>query len=340
MKRRFREGDFIETSQGLIFDVKGVVHPPNRIIAFIRYYPSKTGKRKGRESSYEKVYSLSERFAWLKKNFPEYLVYDAVFDEFLCEVPKRDIKRAYLPVEVLERLRKAESLNLLEQMVLEMTCLLKSSSGISWNAIGASGSIMVDLHTHSSDIDLIVYGSKNCRKVYSAIKALFEEPSCPLKPYGLWDLRRLFAFRLKDTFMRFEDFVKVESRKVFQGKFMGKDYFMRFVKNWNEIHEKYGDVRYRNCGYVKIEAVVVDDSEAIFTPCTYKIEDVKIVEGPKLQPITEIASFRGRFCEQARKGEAVVAQGKLEHVTDHRSGEEYFRLLLGNKPTDYMILKH
>jgi predicted nucleotidyltransferase len=91
---------------------------------------------------------------------------------------------------------------------------------------------------------------------------------------------------------------------------------------------------------VKIEAVVVDDSEAIFTPCTYKIEDVKIVEGPKLQPITEIASFRGRFCEQARKGEAVVAQGKLEHVTDHRSGEEYFRLLLGNKPTDYMILKH
>ncbi|MEM2880194.1 MAG: hypothetical protein QXU19_06330, partial [Candidatus Bathyarchaeia archaeon] len=86
-------------------------------------------------------------------------------------------------------------------------------------------------------------------------------------------------------------------------------------------------------------AVVVDDSESIFTPCTYKIENVKNVEGPKLQPIKEIVSFRGRFCEQARKGETVVAQGKIEHVVDRRNGSEYFRLLIGNKPSDFMVLK-
>ncbi|MEM1589439.1 MAG: hypothetical protein QW175_03350, partial [Candidatus Bathyarchaeia archaeon] len=62
--------------------------------------------------------------------------------------------------------------------------------------------------------------------------------------------------------------------------------------------------------------------------------------GPELQPIREIASFRGRFCEQARKGETVIAQGKLEHVTDNRNKCEYFRLLIGNKPTDYMVPKH
>ncbi|MEM3770223.1 MAG: hypothetical protein QXG76_03440 [Candidatus Bathyarchaeia archaeon] len=340
MERRFREGDFIETNQGFIFDVKGVVHPLNRVIAFIRYFPSKTGKRKRGELSYEKVYSLSQRYTWLKENFPEYLVYDSVFDEVLCEVPKSDIKRAYVPVEVLKRFRKAESLDPLEHAVLEMACLLKSSAGISWDAIGASGSIMVGLHTNSSDIDLIVYGSENCRKVHSAIEALFEEPSCPLKPYSLGDLRRLFAFRSKDTFMSFDDFVKVESRKVFQGKFMDRDYFIRFVKDWNETGEKYGDIRYKNCGYAKIEATVVDDAGAIFTPCTYKIEDVKVVDRPKIEPIKEIASFRGRFCEQARKGETIVAQGKLEQVTDHRSDCEHFRLLLGNKPADYMILKH
>jgi predicted nucleotidyltransferase len=340
MKRRFREGDFIETRQGLIFDVKGVVHPPDKVIAFIRYYPSKTGKRKSGELSYEKVYSLSRRYAWLKKNFPEYLVYDSIFDEVLCEVPKSDIKKVYVPVEVLRRIRKSEGLDLLERTILEMAYLLKSSAGISWNAIGASGSIMVGLHTHSSDIDIVVYGSKNCRKVHSAIKALFEEHSCPLKPYGLVNLRRLFAFRSKDTYMGFEDFVKVESRKVYQGKFGDRDYFVRFVKDWNETEERYGNVSYRNCGYVKIEATVVDDVNAIFTPCTYKIEDVKVIEGPKLQPIREIASFRGRFCEQARNGENVIAQGKLEHVKDHRKDCEYFRLLLGNKPADYMILKH
>ncbi|MEM2103564.1 MAG: hypothetical protein QW717_01570 [Candidatus Bathyarchaeia archaeon] len=338
MKTKFREGDFIETGQGLIFDVKGLVHPPDSIIAFIRYYPSQTGKREREGLFYDKVYSLSRRYQWLKKNFPKYLVYDQVLDDVLCEVPIRDVKRHYMPVEVLRRIRKAESLDYLECTVLKMARLLKSSASISWNAIGVSGSIMVGLHTLNSDIDLVVYGSGNCRKVYATIEDLFKDCACSLKPYGLDDLKRLFDFRSRDTLMTFEDFVKVESRKFLQGKFMGKDYFIRFVKNWEEIDEKYGDIRYRNCGYARIEATVVDDADAIFTPCIYRIEDVNIVEGPEFKPIKEIASFRGRFCEQARKGERVAAQGKIEHVINCKKHSEYFRLLIGNKPSDYMII--
>lgn len=339
-EEKFREGDFIETKQGLIFDVKGLIHPPNRVIAFIRYYPCSIGNRKGRGIFYEKVYSLSKRYYWLKKNFPEYLIYDPVFDEVLCEVPVDHVKKHYMPIETLSELRKAKTLDDLECMVLEMARLVKSYARISWDVIGASGSVMAGLHTLSSDIDLVVYESENCRKVYSAIKNLFEDPDCPLKPYSLNELKQLFEFRSKDTFMRFEDFVKVESRKISQGKFMDRNYFIRFVKNLTEIDEKYGAVSYKNCGCAKIEATVVDDAESIFTPCTYKIENVKVVEGPKLQPIKEVASFRGRFCEQARKGETVIAQGKLERVTDRRRDFEYFRLLLGNKPTDFMILKN
>jgi predicted nucleotidyltransferase len=339
MKTRFREGDFIKTSQGLIFDVKGLIHPPNRIIAFIRYFPSVKGKRKRRELSYEKIYSLSRRYNWLRKNFPKYIVYDMVFDEVLCEVPVEDVKSCYKPIEALKRLRNAESLDDLELKVLEMACLLKSSSKIPWNAIGVSGSIMAGLHTPSSDIDLVVYGSRNCKEVHSAIQELLKDSNSPVKPYSLNELKHLFDFRSRDTKISFEDFVTVESRKVLQGKFMGRDYFIRFVKDWKEVDEKYGDVRYKNCGYAKIEAAVIDDSESIFTPCVYKIEDVKIVDGPKLQPIKEIASFRGRFCEQAKRGEKVIAQGKVERVIDCRRNQEYFRILLGGKTSDYMVLK-
>jgi len=197
---------------------------------------------------------------------------------------------------------------------------------------------MVNLHTVSSDIDLIVYGSRNCRRVYSAIKGLLKDSSCPLKPYSLDELRRLFDFRSKDTLMNFEDFVRVESRKILQGKFMQTDYYIRFVKDWNEIEENYGDVRYKNFGYGKIEATVIDDSESIFTPCTYKIENVKVLEGPNAEPIMEVASFRGRFCEQARKGEKIVAQGKIEQVIK-KDGTVYYRLLIGNRPIDYLIPK-
>jgi len=138
--------------------------------------------------------------------------------------------------------------------------------------------------------------------------------------------------------MNFEDFEKVESRKAFQGKFDGVDYFVRFVKDWNEVGEKYGDVLFKNVGYAKIMAIIADDSEALFTPCIYRVESIRVVEGSVFEPIEEIVSFRGRFCEQARIGEEIAAQGKVEHVKDERSAREYYRLILGNKPQDYMVL--
>jgi predicted nucleotidyltransferase len=140
--------------------------------------------------------------------------------------------------------------------------------------------------------------------------------------------------------MSFEDFARVEERKAFQGKFMETDYFVRFVKNWAEAGEKYGDVCYKNSGYAKITATVTDDSEALFTPCTYKIKDCKVIDDVEVEPILEIVSFRGRFCEQAKTNERVTAQGKVERVTDTRKNREYYRMIIGNKPTDFMAVLH
>jgi predicted nucleotidyltransferase len=112
------------------------------------------------------------------------------------------------------------------------------------------------------------------------------------------------------------------------------------VKNWSESGEQYGDVCFKNAGYAKITATITDSSDALFTPCTYKLRDVEVVEGPKLAPITEIASFRGRFCQQATVGESVEVQGKIEQVTKKKNGGEHYRLIIGNKPSDYMVLQH
>ena len=102
------------------------------------------------------------------------------------------------------------------------------------------------------------------------------------------------------------------------------------------MKEHYGDALYRSVGYAKVKAVVVDDSEAIFTPCRYEIDETQVIEGRNVAPIKEVASFRGRFCEQAKLGERVEAQGKLEEVRK-MDGNKHYRLLLGDRPTDYMI---
>lgn len=338
MNSEAREGDLIENISGAIFDVKGLVHPSDRVVAFIRYFPDEKGERTRNGTAYGKVYSLSKRYALLRKRHPHYLVHDSVFDETLCEVPADEVKKRFDPVVRLQDLRRQRRLDALEHRAVQLAELLKENSGIPWRALGISGSILVGLHTSASDIDPIVYGSDNCRKVYSTLQSLLNDEHSLFKRYGPKDLRTLFDFRSKDTQMSFKDFVRTDSRKVLQGKFMDTDYFIRFVKDWNEVDERYGDVQYRNVGYALIEATVIDDSEAMFTPCSYKIKDLKHLQSTWHGPIEEIASFRGRFCEHAKTGEKITVQGKVEQVI-RIDGTECHRMLIGNQPSDFMAVR-
>ena len=86
------------------------------------------------------------------------------------------------------------------------------------------------------------------------------------------------------------------------------------------------------------KAMILDDSKAIFTPCRYSVEDVRVLDGGCGKAVTEIESFRGRFCEQAINGETVIAQGKVERV-NKKNGDTSFRLLLGGKPSDFIVLE-
>jgi predicted nucleotidyltransferase len=332
-----REGDLIESEGNIIFDVKGLVHPPNRVIAFIRYVPDSKGNRKREGKRYRKYYSLSKRYDLLKTKYQQYLVEDPVFNTLLCEIPVDDIKRHYQPVQGLENLRFKKNLDIVEAAALQFMTDLKENSDVQWDKLGVSGSILVKLHKPSSDIDLIVYGSKIGHIVAETMKQMLEDDENLFEAYDLSGLRELFDFRSKDTRVSFEDFVRTNSRKVSHGKFMGRHFFVRFVKDYNEISEQYGNIIYNPEGNVKIKATVVDDSEALFTPCYYRLANVKILEGPKVESIDEIVSFRGRFCEQAKIGESVIAQGKLERVRQE-GRDDHYRVLLGSKPSDYLNL--
>jgi predicted nucleotidyltransferase len=333
-----REGDLIKTKSSVLFDVKGTTHPPERLVAFPRFIPDPQGPRKTAQGNYGKIYSLTDRFNYLKAHHPNLIIYDPVFGETLCEVPTDQIATHYQPTEKLAALRTAKVLSPLENKALRLATELKEAADIPWTAVGISGSIMAGLTTTASDIDPLVYGQENSHKAYQTLKTLRTNPDSGFKPYTETELKVLYDFRFKDTHMSFEDFQVVESRKAFQGMYQGVDYFVRFLKDWNETPEQYGDITYRNCGYIKIQAAVADDSDALFTPCTYGLEAVEVLEGPKLAPISEVSSFRGRFCMQAAVGEQIEAQGKIELITNKKSGQQYYRLILGNKPTDYMVL--
>lgn len=333
---RAREGDMIEAG-GAIFDVKGLLHPPSKVVASLHFLSDLGGNRTKGSLSYRKIFQLSERQRLLKEKFPGYLVLDPVFGGEMCEVPAKDIERYYGPANRLQELRREGGSDHVEKLAVSFVELIKDASNITWRNLGISGSILAGLHTQRSDIDPVVYGSKNCRKVYEALKAMLQSREGPAKRYDAKGLRRLYASRSKDTIMSYGNFVRTESRKVLQGVISGRDYSIKLIKDWDEIADEYGSVRYSNAGYARIKARIADDSEAIFTPSCYHIENVELLDGQTAGPIEEIVSFRMRFCEQARKGEEIIAKGKVERVQKRR-GEESFRLVVGSKKSDSIIL--
>ena len=331
------EGYYVESTDGLLFAVKGLVHPPEAVVAYLRYAPDSDGERKRDGVRYRRLYKFEEQEELLRKEYPSYLFDDPVFGERLQGVPKERIRLIYDPCLKLAELRRQEGLDELEEKAVEFADLLVGRAGVPESSIGISGSILVGLHTPRSDVDAVVYGSEHCRAIHGALRGLLDESRGEVRRLNGNEMRELYASRSQDTPMSFEDFTWLEERKVIQGRFRGCEYFIRFVKDPAEVGESYSDRRYTSLGQATIEATVTDTNEAIFTPCTYSVQDVRLVDGLEVGGLREIVSFRGRFCEQAKEGERVIAKGKLERVAA-REGEVYHRLLLGGRG-DSMTVK-
>ncbi|MBA7610827.1 hypothetical protein ES703_18041 [subsurface metagenome] len=159
------EGYYIESAEGLLFAVKGAVHPPEVVTAYMRYVPDPKGERRRGRRRYRRLYGFEEQEQLLRENCPACLFFDPVFGERLQGLPRDHIVRYYDPCLKLACLRENKSrggLGALEEKAVDFAVLLAERSGVLIRSIGISGSILVDLHTPDSDIDLVVYGSENC----------------------------------------------------------------------------------------------------------------------------------------------------------------------------------
>ncbi|RLG48105.1 MAG: hypothetical protein DRN90_03965 [Thermoproteota archaeon] len=333
-KEHWMEGDFLENLDGVIFDVKGNLHPKDSVVAFVRYVPDPKGDRRRGSRRYRKIQSLAEKMEFLRKNYPHYLVMDPVFDEEVCEVPKDEIIRFYDPKRKVQEILHSSSVDALKLKVREFVEEISSLSNVTTRCFGVSGSILVDLHTTKSDIDPIVYGSDNCYRVHETLMELHKQ-SGRIRSLNRGELQDLYRSKLRDTLLDPEAFLRSMEGRVMEGIFEGILYSIRFLKNPEEIEEEYGKIRFKNMGEVEIEGKVVDARESIFTPCRYVLKDVKVVIGSTPGEIREVCSYRSRFCDIAKEGSIIRARGKLEKVITRE--EEFLRVLVGGKRTHFMV---
>ncbi|MFX0023191.1 MAG: nucleotidyltransferase domain-containing protein [Candidatus Hermodarchaeota archaeon] len=337
------EGDYIETIEDkLFFDVKGLLHPNDYIISFLRFFPHPEGERKKKGISYKKIYKLNERYNFLKKNFPKYLFYSDELGLEVQGVKKDEIKKVYNPRYFFKNLLNKNILSPIEKYSRLLCELFITEGNISENSIGITGSIMIGLNTEDSDIDIIIYGTTTSIKFQEKLKKIFEKAN-NCRKYTLEEYKSHYKWRFGGSDISFEDFLKSEQRKQHQGKFMDRDFFIRYIKSPNDWKGNFYDYRYENIGRIKLKAEIIDSENAIFTPCSYEINPLRILESNtksiklNMGDITEINSFRGRFCEQAKTGETVLAEGKLEKVI-FKNTNEFYRILLTDQTKDKLFI--
>lgn len=331
--KRCREGDFIETKERLIMEVRGLVHPPKRVIAFLRYIPSKMGDRRRKGRTYRKVYPIKERYEYLKENYPKYLFHDERMNRTIQAVPHSHIKRVYKPVEGLNALRKRGDLDPVQKASVTLARRIIVESGMAWYNIGVTGSVLVDLQLKTSDIDLVIYGKESGLRAYSTLKKL-QTSDKAISSYSIEQAKTIAQFRWGKTGLPLEKLAKIEKKKVLHGLVDSKDYFIRIVKDWGEVEDEFEDFTFSQLGTAVIEGKVANDEESLFTPNRYEIRESKILKG-KQREIRNTFSFRGRYTEQTHQGERIRAKGRVEKVT-YKGHEEYYRLVL-ERPTDYLI---
>jgi predicted nucleotidyltransferase len=336
------EGFAVETVEGLIFTVKGLVHPPDRLVAYLRYLPDPEGDRERETTRYRRVYRFGEQQEILAR-YPDYLIHDPVFGTPLQSVPKHFIRQVYDPRRRLATIRERGPADPVEEHALRLADLLQETARVPAGNLGVTGSVLVGLHRGDSDIDIVVTGEAACRAVHQALCRLLDDPSGPLRRPNAGELKALHATHRPDTPLSLADFSRLQNRKVNEGRFRGRECFFRFVKQPAEVEERYGDPRFEPLGPARIRAQVTDDGDAavaeqdgIFTPCRYAVEGVTFQEGTPVDDLREIVSFRGRFSEQVQAGEWAVARGSLEQVIP-RSGPAHHRLVVGGQVGDYLM---
>jgi len=348
LMRGFRDRDFLQTNEGFFFCVVGPLHPPERVISYIKYVPSQTGLWGKNEEKFSRILqnytipNLLETFSFLQANYPHYIFDSPVENIKLTAVPHRNIKTHFKPEQKLDDLRRTETLDPLQSKVVGFARFLSELSGVPEGCFGVTGSILLGVHQPEfSDIDVTVYGSKES---WALREALTENRNTLTKLKRLegnalveWCHRQAQKYPLS-----LKDAERIYERKWNLCFFEGTAVSIHSVKHELDLKTEWGDKEYQPVGHVTIRAMVSDNSDSLFLPAAYKIEDVEVLEGPQREPISEVVSYESLYDSIAENGEVILARGKLERILEKGNKKERYRVLVGSPEgggKDYIKLK-
>jgi len=320
------DGDTFITTEGFVFNVFGYEHPENRVFAFLKYIPAefKTlfnidflertwtyGTRQLIRA--ENLYSAQNYSTFLKvfkTNFPSFVYFCPFRGKEVISAALNSICKVFIPRECLRLIADLEVKDSLQQMTLDFINLVSRESDVSFDDFGIHGSVALGMHSDSSDIDVVVYGSRNFRKLEQAIERLVE------------------AGKLSYCFSN-----RIDAARRFKGKYNGRTFMYNAIRKPEETHEKYGSCKYSPIMPIALTCIVKDDNEAMFRPAIYRIENCQPansasrISEEKLPQF--VVSMISCYRNVARQGDNIQINGTLEKVENLQTGGIHYQVVVG-----------
>lgn len=289
--------DFVETAEGLMFAVVASGVEQGKVLCFLRYIKTATG--------WEKL-ATEQANAFLARHHPDYLHYSPLLDAQLHAVALARIVHHYPAQQRLQQLLQDRP----EETVtadLSALCQLLQGQGIDVSQLGVTGSILVGVQKHSSDIDLLCYERGLFQHCRAAIRAL-------LAAGLLQDLHEQDwheSYQRRACALSFEDYVWHERRKGNKALVQGR----KFDLSWVDARVS-APIQYQKCGFATVQCQVLDDTYAFDYPSLLVIDHAQYAT---------VVSFTATYAGQAVTGETVEISGQVEQDPSGRQ-----RLLVGS----------
>ena len=326
--RRFRDKDYVETREEWFFCVVGESHPPDRLIAYLKYLPgdgvwSRQGKSFKRTICAYSMQELVNTINFLKKNKPEYVFYDETVGAEMSCVPLNRISKYYRCDERLLEIVEGSGLDELENKTKELVESITEVSGVDIKNMGITGSILLKIHHRRSDIDLVIYGKNNFWKVLQSLHSINDVKPLDEVRLNEWIVKASAKYPLSVNTLS-------KLAKLLRNKYVykGTPFSIHGVRLNEEVIRGYGEVKYHSLGLAKIRAVISDATESCFTPAIYRLSEVETGQ-EYANDVEMLASFDGTFTAMFDKGTRIEAFGKVERIIDLRDGRSFKWLLIG-----------
>lgn len=290
--------DFIETAEGLIFAVVGQSMEHDKVLCFLRYVPHQQGWRK---------VDTDVANDFLKQHHPHYLHYSPILDASLHAVAQPKIVKHHRPKHRLQQLLNADNHDVVEQDLLSLTRLFQQH-GLDLADVGVTGSLLIGVQQHGSDIDVVCYGREvfhHCRAVTAKLITLGQ-----LQDLTEQDWQQ--SYQRRDCDLSFAEYVWHEQRKANKAIINGRKFDLNFIND-----RAVGDSDdYQKTGPISLQCQVIDDTYGFDYPAEFKIDH---------EHIDSIISFTATYTGQALRGETVQVSGMLEQSSQGRQ-----RIIVGS----------